>query len=160
MTTQSLASIALATTLALSTSLSQAHGVQCGDLRIAHPYATPSQGIHKTGAVYFVHIKNEGQEADQLLSARSEVAATVEIHEMRLADQVMRMRAVPQVALPGGEQVSFRHGQAHGHHLMLLDLKQPLKVGDRFAVTLQFRRAGECQAEAWVEAPKADAHRH
>ena len=105
-------------------------------------------------------IKNNGKEADQLLGAKGDVSSSVEIHEMQLENNVMKMRAVPEVQLPVGYEVTFKHGQANGYHLMLIDLKKPLKQGDKFELTLNFKKAGDCQAEFWVEAPKSDSHKH
>lgn len=155
-----LSALALAMCLGGFAPGASAHGLKCGDLHVAHPYAMPSLVGSKVGAAYFIAIKNNGKEADQLVSAKSDVSSTVEIHEMMMDNNVMKMRAVPEVQLPAGYEVTFKHGQANGYHLMLIDLKNPLKQGDKFPVTLKFKRAGECQAEVWVEAPKADAHKH
>jgi copper(I)-binding protein len=105
-------------------------------------------------------IKNNGKEVDQLLGAKGNVSSSVEIHEMQLENNVMKMRAVQEVQLPVGYEVTFKHGQANGYHLMLIDLKKSLKQGDKFALTLNFKKAGDCQAEFWVEAPKSDSHKH
>src|SRR5690606_18752503 len=105
--------------------------------------ATPTRPGLSTGAVYFRGIRNTGQAADRLLSARTPAAARVEIHRMQMEGEVMRMRAVPALDLPSGVTTSLRHGNTDGHHLMLLDLKVPLKDGDRFPVRLNFERAGE-----------------
>ena len=137
-----------------------AHSLKCGDINIAHPYSTPTIGNSKTGAAYFMTIKNNGKENEQLIAARSDVAASVEMHEMSMEDGVMKMRATPEVLLPAGYEVAFKHGQSNGYHLMLIDLKRPLKVGDKFPVILRFKRAGDCIAEVWVEAMKVDSHRH
>ncbi len=153
-------SLLLTGALTLLAQTAMAHGIKCGDLHIAHPYSTPTIGAGTTGAVYFMAIKNNDKELDQLVVAHAGVASTVEIHEMSLENNIMKMRAVPEVSLPPGFEVTFKQGQANGYHLMLLDLKRPLKLGDKFPVTLKFRKAGECQAEVWVEAPKADAHKH
>jgi len=152
-----LAALAALTTLS---PLALAHGVKCGDLTIAHPYSVPSLGLHRSGAAYFTSIKNDGQQPDQLIGARTPVASDVEIHEMVLEQDIMKMRAVPAVQIPVGAAVSFQHGKPSGYHLMLLGLKQPLKVGDKFPVTLIFKRSGECQADVWVEEPKTQAHSH
>lgn len=56
----------------------QAHDFKAGDLRIDHPYATPSAPGLKTGAVYFRAIKNRGAQSDRLLSASTPVAARVD----------------------------------------------------------------------------------
>jgi copper(I)-binding protein len=146
--------------IALASQVTMAHGVKCGDLNIAHPYSTPTIGSGNTGAVYFMNIKNNGKDVDQLIGARTDASSSVEIHEMSLENNIMKMRAIPEVQLPSGFEVTFKHGQANGYHLMLIDLKKPLKLGDKFPVTLKFKTAGECKAEVWVEAPKGEAHKH
>ncbi len=69
-----------------------------------------------------------------LLSVASPVAGIVEVHEMKLEDGVMRMRAVPRLNLPAGTTVQLRPGS---YHIMLMDLKQPLKKGDTVPLTLR-----------------------
>lgn len=69
----------------------------------------------------------------RLLSARSPVAGVVEIHEMALNDGIMRMRAVPGLALPAGKTVELKPG---GYHVMLLDLKAPVSAGQQVPLTL------------------------
>lgn len=138
-----------------------AHDTKVGDLVIDHPYATPSLAGAATGAVYFRAIRNTGAEADQLLAARTPVAAAVSLHHMQMEGDVMRMRAVPAIDLPARSEVRLRHGSAAaaagGHHLMLQGLKAPLRDGDRFALTLTFQRAGEREVMVWVQTPKANA---
>jgi copper(I)-binding protein len=152
----------LAVTACLSTLMGSAlaHGVTCGELAIAHPYSTPTLGMSKVGAVYFKGIENKGKEADQLLSAKTAIAASVEIHEMVMDGDVMKMRPVPELSLPPGATVPLNQGQTKGHHLMLMGLSKPLKKGDAFPVTLSFKRAGECQAEVHVQDVQAGAHQH
>lgn len=153
--------------LALWLGSAQAHDFKAGELRIDHPYATPSAPGLKTGAVYFRAIKNPGAQADRLLSATSPLAARVEIHQMQMDGDVMRMRAVPALALPAHTETRLRHGTPTGQHLMLFDLKAPLKDGDRFPVTLRFERAGSHEVMVWVQTPRSStpgvspsAHHH
>ena len=148
---------ALALSMALTLPLAHAHDVRAGDLRIDHPYATPTRPGLSTGAVYFRGIHNTGKEGDRLLSASTPAAARVEIHRMQMEGEVMRMRAVPALDLPSGVTTSLRHGNTDGHHLMLLDLKVPLKDGDRFPVRLNFERAGEHEVMVWVQTPRDQA---
>lgn len=131
-----------------------AHGVKAGDLAIDHPYATPTRPGMTTGAVYFRAIRNNGTEPDRLLSARTPVAATVELHRMEMDGDVMRMRGVPAIDLPAKTEVRLRHGTPNGYHLMLPGLKAPLKDGDRFPVVLTFQRAGEREVMVWVQTPR------
>lgn len=70
----------------------------------------------------------------RLVSARSPVAAMVEIHEMKMEGDLMRMRALDAgLPLPAGQAVQLRPG---GYHIMLMGLKQPLNAGDTVPVTL------------------------
>ncbi|MFN9450391.1 MAG: copper chaperone PCu(A)C [Rubrivivax sp.] len=70
----------------------------------------------------------------RLLSASSPVAGVVEIHEMAMEGNVMRMRALSNgLELPAGKAVDLKPG---GYHVMLLDLKQPLKPGDTVPVSM------------------------
>jgi copper(I)-binding protein len=98
------------------------------------------------GAVY-VLIENRGSQPDALLSAGSDAATTVELHETRLEGGVMRMRPLPRVDIPPGGRVEMTPG---GHHLMLLGLTRDLRPGDTVAVRLRFEKAGERVIEAPV----------
>ena len=69
----------------------------------------------------------------RLVSASSPTSPVVEVHEMALQDNVMRMRQVPGVDLPAGKTVELKPG---GYHVMLMDLKQQLKPGDTVPLTL------------------------
>lgn len=69
----------------------------------------------------------------RLVEAKSPVAGVVEIHEMAMVDQVMKMRAIPRLDLPAGKAVELKPG---GYHVMLLDLKGQVKDGDTVPLTL------------------------
>jgi copper(I)-binding protein len=68
-----------------------------------------------------------------LVAADSPVARKTEPHAMTLDAGVMKMRAVERIELPANETVSLKPG---GYHLMLVDIKRELKVGDRVPLTL------------------------
>jgi hypothetical protein len=89
-----------------------AHGTRAGDLTIDHPYAVPTLAGVSTGALYFRAITNNGNEPDQLLSARTKVADSVDLHHMQMDGNVMRMRAVAAIELPARTEVRLRHGSA------------------------------------------------
>ncbi len=69
----------------------------------------------------------------KLLSISSPAAGVAEIHEMSMDGNTMRMRAVAALDLPAGQTVELKPG---GFHVMLLDLKAPLKAGDNVDLTL------------------------
>lgn len=68
-----------------------------------------------------------------LVGASSPVAGVTEIHEMKMADGVMQMRAIPHLELPAGKPVKLSPG---GYHVMLMDLKQALKAGESVPLVL------------------------
>jgi copper(I)-binding protein len=141
----------------------QAHDFHLGALRLDHPYATPTPAGATTGAAYLRGIRNTGDQPDRLVGARTPVAGAVEIHRHEVDErQVMRMREVAGIDVPARGEVRLRHDGPF--HLMLIDLKAPLKVGDRFPLTLRFEKAGERKVTVWVQQPRAAAaphdHRH
>jgi hypothetical protein len=71
----------------------------------------------------------------RLVEAKSPVAGVVEIHEMKMENNVMKMRAVPGVDVPAGKAVDLKPG---GYHVMLMDLKEQMKEGATVPVTLVF----------------------
>lgn len=133
-----------------------AHDFKLGPLRIDHPYATPTPTGARTGAAYLRTLRNTGDQPDRLIGATTPAARTVEIHRSAIdAQNVMRMRAIDGIALPPQSELRLRHGGEY--HLMLIDLKAPLKNGDRFPMTLRFEKAGEREVMVWVQQPRAGA---
>ena len=86
----------------------------------------------------------------KLVSASSPVAGVVEIHEMAMEGNVMKMRAVSGLELPAGKAVDLKPG---GDHVMLMDLKQELKPGDAVPVTLVIEGAGGKRESVELKAP-------
>jgi periplasmic copper chaperone A len=93
---------------------------------------TAVAGQQGTGA--FMRIT--ARQSVQLVGVATPAAGTAEVHEMKMEGEVMRMRPVAKVDLPAGKPVEFKPG---GYHLMLMDLKQPLKPGAVVPLTLIFR---------------------
>ncbi len=110
------------------------------------------EGMHGGGAVTgaFMLIKNTGSQADMLLSASSEAAADVQIHETSMQDGVMSMAEVPGIDIPAAGTAELQPG---GYHIMLIGLKQELKVGDAVMITLVFKNAGEITVQVPVNMP-------
>jgi copper(I)-binding protein len=125
-------------------------------LRVSNPFAraTPP-GAKVAGA--FMSIENHGKEADRHVSASSPVAGRVEIHEMAMDGGIMTMRAVKGIDLKPGATVELRPG---GYHVMLEDLKQPLKDGEQIPLVLTFEKGGVVEVKIDVGAMGAAAHRH
>jgi periplasmic copper chaperone A len=102
----------------------------------------------------------------RLVSASSSVVPVVEVHEMAMDNNVMKMRQIPALELPAGKRVELKPG---GYHLMLLELKQQMKAGDTLPLTLVFEdKAGKRESvdiKAEVRALNASAaqpaeHKH
>ena len=130
-----------------------AHEYKAGDLHIGHPWARPTVAGQKSGGA-FLKVENRGAAADKLLSARSDIAESTEVHSMTMDGNVMRMRELPELPIAAGQTVELKPG---GLHLMFMGLKSPLTVGQSVPVTLRFERAGEVTVEVKVEAPAAAA---
>lgn len=106
----------------------------------------PGGGTVANGAVY-ARIRNDGGAADALLSAATDAAHRVELHETRREGGVMSMHPLPRVDLPAGGAIEMKPG---GHHIMLLGLTRDLRPGDTVRLTLTFERAGQVTVEAPV----------
>lgn len=111
------------------------------------------QGQKASGA----YLEITSKDAAALVGAASPVAGTVEIHEMRMEGDVMRMRAVQRIALPAGRKVELKPG---GYHVMLLDLKQPLAKGDMVPLTLRIEGTGKKMTAIEVQAEVRDLASH
>jgi len=103
-------------------------------------------------------IKNTGTTADRLIAAKSPAADKVEIHEMKMDGNVMRMRAVEKgLDIPAGATVEFKPG---GFHVMFMGLKAPFAKDARVPLTLVFEKAGSIDVELAVEAIGAASPGH
>jgi copper(I)-binding protein len=155
-----LKTLLIAVALTVCATLVGAHDYTRGGLFIDHPWTRPTpQGI-KVGAGYFV-IRNRGKSPDRLVSASSPIAGKVEIHQTSIKDGVATMSEVSGgLQIAPGKSLEFK---PRSFHLMLHDLKQPLKQGDKFPATLVFDKAGAIDVQFQVEAMSTTAppkHKH
>jgi periplasmic copper chaperone A len=121
-------------------------------LHIGHPYARPTVPMQRSGGAY-LSIENKGKDADKLVAASSPIAESVQIHTMSMDGDVMKMREVDGIDLKPASKVEMMPG--HGYHLMMLGLRQPLKAGDKFPMTLTFEKAGKTEVSVVVSDPNA-----
>lgn len=110
-----------------------------------------AMGSGTNSAVYGL-IRNEGRSGDVLLGGATEVAVSVEVHESRVEEDVMRMRRVDSLDIPGGGTVELRPG---GLHVMLLGLSEPLVEGGALQLTLRFRHAGDVRIDVPIRSLNA-----
>ena len=101
------------------------------------------------GAAYLT-IVNKGSATDKLTSAESDVAETVQIHQTVMENNVMSMSPVDSIEVPANGKVELKPG---GYHIMLVGLKQDLKIGDQIQLTLVFEKAGRIQVDFEVKNP-------
>ncbi len=125
-------------------------------IMVDDPYVRVSSKSAKSGAA-FMSLMNHGDENDQLIDARSDVAKRVELHtHMENADGVMKMMHVPEgFSVPAGESHMLMRG---GDHVMLMGLNQKLEHGDVVKVTLVFEKAGEVVVEVPVDLERKPMH--
>jgi copper(I)-binding protein len=125
-------SVALvATSFSLVSASALAQGV---DVQNAWARATV-QGQKATGAFMTI----TAQSAGRLVGVSSPVAGVVEVHEMKMEGDVMKMRALTEgLDLPAGKPVALKPG---GYHVMLMDLKLPLQKDTTIPMTLVFKDA-------------------
>lgn len=133
-----------------------------GAISIEQPWSRATPGGAKIAAGYLT-IKNDAAIPDRLVSVSVDVAGRAEIHEMSMSDGVMQMRPLPEgLAVPANGSVALAPGSSH---LMLLDLKRPLKDGETFSGILTFEKAGTVDVTFDVRgmgapAPEANEHQH
>lgn len=106
---------------------------QNGSVAVRDPYARPAlQGDN--GAAFFV-IDNASDAPATVVSASSDVAATVEVHLSSMDGGVMKMEKQDRVEIPANSQLEFKPGS---YHVMFINLNRDLKAGDTFKLTLGF----------------------
>jgi periplasmic copper chaperone A len=116
---------------------------------VADPYARATPAGAMSGAVYMT-LDNKTNAADRLISASSNVAAQVQIHEMSMVNGVMQMRQLADgLPVPAGESVVLKPG---GYHVMLIGLKRQLAAGETLPLTLTFEKAGNISVTVPIKA--------
>ena len=121
-------------------------------ITVEEPWTRATPPGAKVGAGY---MKIKSTAGDRLVGASSPAAARVEMHVTEKKGDVMRMREVKAYDIParGGFELS-----PGGAHLMLVDLKAPLKEGAKVPLTLRFEKAGDVKVELQVRALGASGH--
>ncbi|MCK9983590.1 MAG: periplasmic copper chaperone A [Azoarcus sp.] len=100
------------------------------DVKVEEPWVRATVPHQKVTGAF---MRLTASEDARLVAVGSPVAGTVEIHEMVMEKEVMKMRPVAGVQLPAGQTVELKPG---AHHVMLLDLRKPLQPGDTVPLVL------------------------
>lgn len=129
-----------------------AHETSIGNLVIEHPWSRETAAAADVGAG-FMTITNTGAEDDRLIKASSGISEMVQLHNMKVENDVMTMYEMKEgIVIPVGQTVELKPKSLH---VMFMSLKAHPKMGDVFKGTLTFEKAGTVEIEFAVEAADA-----
>lgn len=121
--------------------------VMVGDVTVSGAWANAMLPGQPAGSGYMV-IENKGVAADRLLFVTSPMSTNIQIHEMSMEGDVMKMRALPDgLSVPAGGTVVLKPG---GLHLMFMDMQNGFKAGDNVPLKLKFKKAGDVELNMLV----------
>lgn len=115
-------------------------------VQVKEPWAKATVPGQKVGGVYMKIVARENL---RLTGVKSAVAETAQVHQMKMENGMMRMRAVPFLELPAGKTVKLEPG---GYHIMLFDLRQSLVAGQKLKLELTVEDASKRQHRVAVAA--------
>jgi periplasmic copper chaperone A len=133
-----------------------------GMIEIDHAWARATPPAAKTGAAY-IEIRNTGPDPDRVLAVTTPVAEKAEVHKTEREGDILRMREIFVLEVPGNDKALLQPG---GLHIMLTGLKEPLRAGSEFPLTLRFEKAGPIEIEVHIERstpshdPSVSSHGH
>ena len=123
-------------------------------LMIEGAFARASSGHGKNSAAY-LSLHNHSPNDDYLIDAKTNISAMTSIHNHINDKGIMKMRAVKQIVIPANGSIKLQPG---GFHIMLMGLKKPLLEGDKFDLTLIFKKAGTVLCSVLVKKMHAMEH--
>lgn len=128
------------------------------DVFIKEPYAFATSDNAKTAAAFMV-INNSSLDDDKLISATSDISQYTEVHENYIDpdDGTMMMRKIRFLEVPKNKEVIL---EPKGYHIMFINLKSPLKIGETFPITLNFEKSGAKNIIVNITAPGKNPHSH
>ncbi len=101
-----------------------------------------------TMSAMFMTLKNEGNEEDFLIGVETDISRIAEIHTTIMEEGMMKMRRIEKVRIPPNGKVEFK---PMGKHIMLIDLKRPIREGEKVNVILIFEKSGRIELEVPVK---------
>jgi len=147
---------ALILALTALTAPALAEDFRVGDLTLEQPWARASASKARAGAAY-LSIINQGTRVDRLLGVSTPVAKQASLHTHLMEDGIMKMRPVKAIEVDPGAPTVLKPG---GLHIMLMGLKEPLKEGTMFPLTLTFETAGTVEVRVMVQGAGAMGPHH
>ena len=130
-----------------------------GQVQVEGPWIRATTPGAKVAAGYMT-IRNKSAQPERLVGGSSPVAGKVETHIHIKDGDVVRMREVKGYDIPANGVFELKPG---GAHLMLVDLKRPLKEGEKVPLVLKFEKSGEVKVDFEVRpltAPAPSEHKH
>jgi len=137
----------LATATLLSLAFTHTSQAWAADITVKDPWIRATVPAATSSGAF---MQLQSAQNARLIEVRSNVAAAVEIHQMTMDGQTMRMFAVSGLDLPAGKQVDLSSG---GYHVMLMELKHQLKAGDIVPLTLVIQKKGKQVETVTVNVP-------
>ncbi len=132
--------------------LASCSGSSGPEISIENAWGRPSPKVATAGAFYML-LKNNGSEADQLVSGDSPACRVVELHESYLTEEgAMGMRPVEggAIEVPAGGQAELKMG---GLHIMCIDKLEDFEVGAILPLTLSFEKSGDITIDIEIREP-------
>jgi copper(I)-binding protein len=147
------AAIMAALLVPTAVAVSFGHEVKKGDILLTELWSRATPPGAKVAAGFFT-IENTGSEADRLVGITTPLGKA-EVHQTAEVNGVSTMRPLEGgVSIAPGQKVTLAPG---GLHVMITELKEPLKEGNMLPLTLRFQKAGEIDATLHIRPPGAPA---
>ena len=125
-----------------------------GPISVEQPWARATPAGARTGAAYLT-LTNKAKSTDRLMGATTPVAEKVQFHKVTEKDGIVRMRELRSIEIAPGDKLILKPGNIH---IMMVGLKQPLKQGQTFPLTLEFEKAGTIEVVVSVAGVGAMKH--
>ena len=132
------------------------HDVISENIRIENSYARETiPGTNISSA--YMKVINTSSKAIRLVGASSQISERIELHEHTMTNGMMRMRQKQSVDIPANQEIIF---QPSGLHLMIFDLKHPLKSAENVVITLHFDDKSSVNVTYAIKSIKQKKHTH
>ena len=123
-------------------------------ISVEQPWARATPAGARTGAAYLT-LTNNAISTERLMGATTPVAETVQFHKVTGKDGIVRMRELRSIDIASGDKLMLKPGNIH---IMMVGLKQPLRQGQMFPLTLEFEKAGTIEVVVSVAGVGAMKH--
>lgn len=125
-------------------------------LEVTNAWARSAISPNTNSAIYMTLKNNDTKDYEIIGVSAMLIANRVELHDSYLDDaKISRMRPVDKIIIPAANQIELKPG---GTHIMLMDLKQDLKAGDKFTIKLKIQNVGLKDVEVEVKAPNTSGN--